>query len=69
MHGDETLKGERSETVDELLELLLVVQKMGRRLAYETHGESYDFVRDLNGLLHQAREKIELIKQTRTKFI
>ena len=48
MHGDETLKGERSETVDELLELVLVVQKMGRRLAYETHGESYDFVRDLN---------------------
>ena len=64
--GDETAKGERRETVGELLDLLAVVQKMGRRLAYETHGESYDFVREMNEHLHRAREKIELIQQTLT---
>lgn len=64
MPGNETLNGERTETVVELLELLSIVQKMGHRLAYETHGESYDLVHELNELLHQAREKIELIQQT-----
>lgn len=64
--GDETASGERRETVGELLDLLAVAQKMGRRLGYETHGESYDFVRELNEHLHQAREKIELIQQTLT---
>jgi hypothetical protein len=68
MPGNESLKGERFETVSELLDLLAVVQKMGRRLAYETHGESYEFVRDLNQHLHHARESIELIQQTLTKF-
>lgn len=64
--GDETSKGERRETVGELLDLLAVAQKMGRRLAYETHGESYDFVRELNEHLHQAREKVDLIQQALT---
>lgn len=64
--GDETNKGERRETVGELLDLLAVAQKMGRRLAYETHGELYDFVRELNEHLHQAREKIGLIQQALT---
>ncbi len=62
--GDETARGERRETVGEMLDLLAVVQKMGRRLAYETHGESYDIVRELNQCLHQAREKIEMIQQS-----
>lgn len=66
MKGDETAKGERRETVGEILDLLAVVQKMRRRPAYETHGESYDFVRELNEHLHQAREKIELIQQSLT---
>ena len=64
--GDETATGEKRETVGELLDLLAVVQKMGRRLAYETHGESYDLVREMNELLHQARERIELIQQSLT---
>lgn len=68
MLGNESMKGERLETVSELLDLLAVVQKMGRRLSYETHGESYEFVRDLNQHLHDARERIELIQQTLTKF-
>jgi hypothetical protein len=64
MHGDETQKGEQRETAGELFALLSIAQKMGRRLAYETHGESYDYVRDLNELLHQACAKAELIQQT-----
>jgi hypothetical protein len=66
MPGDETQKGERRETVGELFSLLSVAQKMGRRLAYETHGDSYDSVRDLNVLLHQACAIAELIQQTQT---
>lgn len=65
--GNETLNGERRETVGELADLLSIAQRMGRRLAYETHGDSYDFVRDLNQQLHLAREKIDLIQQTLTK--
>ncbi|MCK9285100.1 MAG: hypothetical protein M0P39_12565 [Rhodocyclaceae bacterium] len=62
MQEDTTPKSERRETVGELLELIFVVQTMGHRLAYETHGEAYDLVWDLNGLLHQARDKIERIQ-------
>lgn len=65
--GDETMKGERRETVGELADLLSIAQRMGRRLAYETHGESYDLVRDLNQNLHLAREKIDLIQQALIK--
>jgi hypothetical protein len=63
MQGEETLEGERRETIQELSDLLFVVQEMGRRLANETHGESYDLVRELNELLHQARAKLDLIQQ------
>ena len=66
--GDETAAGERRETVGEMLDLLAIVQKMGRRLAYETHGKSYDLVRELNENLHQAREKIELIRESPTQL-
>lgn len=68
MQGEETQKGERCETAGELFALISIARKMGRRLAYETHGESYDAVRDLNELLHQACEKADLIQQTQTKF-
>jgi hypothetical protein len=57
---DETREGERRETIDELSDLLFVVQKVGRRLADETHGDSYSEVRVLNELLHQTR--VQLIK-------
>ena len=52
---DGTKESERRETIDELSDLLGVVQEMGRRLADETHGDSYARVRELNELLHQAR--------------
>jgi len=68
MQKNQILKEERRKTVAELLELLLVVQRMGHRLADETHGESYDLVRDLNDLLHQTRVKIEQIQETSKKI-
>lgn len=55
MLGDETREGEQRETIDELSDLLFVVQEMGRRLANETHGDSYSEVRQFNEILHQAR--------------
>lgn len=51
----------RLETIEELTDLLVVVQEMGRRLANETHGEAYASVRELNELLHQARRQIQKI--------
>ena len=62
MQGDETLLGERRETIEELSALLFVVQEMGQRLAYETHGEPYDLVRELNEILHQARQKMQQVQ-------
>jgi hypothetical protein len=59
---NETREGERRETIDELSDLLLVVQEMGRRLADETHGNSFSQVRKLNELLHQTRLQLTKIK-------
>ena len=59
---EETREGERRETVYELSDLLLVVQEMGHRLANESHGDAYAPVRELNELLHKARQQIEIIK-------
>ncbi|WP_313951089.1 hypothetical protein [Accumulibacter sp.] len=59
---DETREGERRETIDELSDLLVVVQEMGRRLADETHGDAYSQVGELNELLHQARLQLTRIK-------
>lgn len=53
---------ERYEALDELSQLFGVVQAMGHRLADETHGPSYDDVRELNEYLHQARMKIDAIQ-------
>jgi len=62
MQIDDLQEQERRETVEEISELLVVVQEMGRRLANETHGNPYELVLELNELLHQARAKIELIQ-------
>ena len=59
---NETREGERRETIDELSDLLFVVQEMGRRLADETHADSYSQVRELNELLHQTRVQLTKIK-------
>lgn len=53
---------ERLETIEELTDLLIVVQEMGRRLANETHGDAYANVREFNELLHRARLQLAKIK-------
>lgn len=63
MSKDETLKWEKNETVSELLDLLRISQEMGQRLATETHGESYNLVREVNELLHLVHEKVDLIEK------
>lgn len=63
LDGNNSLTDERQETVEELYGLLVTIQRIGQRLANETHGEPYDLVSELNELLHQSREKAELIRQ------
>ena len=55
---DETIRGERLETIEEISDLLAIIQKMGHRLSYETHNQDYDLVADLNQILHEARLKM-----------
>jgi ElaB/YqjD/DUF883 family membrane-anchored ribosome-binding protein len=59
---DGTRESERQETINELSDLLVVVQEMGRRLADESHGEAYSRVRELNELLHQVRVQLSRIQ-------
>lgn len=61
--GDDTRDDIRRETIEELSELLHVMQEMGRRLAHETHGDTYDEVRELNDCLHQARGLVMAIQK------
>lgn len=64
MSGPNTLElEERNETIEELADLIVVVQEMGHRLAYETHGDDYSQVQELNELLHQVRMKITQIQR------
>lgn len=59
---EETREGERQETIEELSDLLSVLQRLGRRLADETHGEAYAEVRELNEILHQANLQLSKIR-------
>lgn len=52
----------RRETIDQLIEQLFVVQKIGQWLAHETHGDAYVSVRELNELFHQANIQLRQIK-------
>ena len=56
-------EGERQETLQELSDLFVVVQEMGRRLADETHGDAYAAVREFNETLHQACVQLKRIRQ------
>ncbi len=58
----EIVDSERRETLDELSDLLVVVQEMGRRLASETHGDQYGDVRILVDLFHQARVQLDKVR-------
>jgi uncharacterized protein YfaS (alpha-2-macroglobulin family) len=67
MQASELTDAERAETLEELADLMVVVQEMGRRLAYETHGDAYAPVQELNELLHQARSKLAEIRALATR--
>ncbi len=54
---------DRAGYVDQLSKLLSVMQDVGRKLANESHGRSYDRARELNEILHMAREQISAIEQ------
>ena len=53
---------DRADLVDQLSKLLSVTQDMGRKLANESHGRSYDRVREFNEILHLAREQLTAIE-------
>jgi hypothetical protein len=52
----------RAMHVEQLSRLLMVVQDMAHRLADESHGRSYDKVREFNELLHLARQQLGAIQ-------
>ena len=52
---------ERRETISELSDLFAIVQKMGKRLADETHGDAYEQVLELNEKLHEVRQQLNRI--------
>ncbi len=54
---------ERADHIDQLSKLLSVMQDVGRKLANESHGRSYDRVREFNEILHLAREQLTAIEQ------
>lgn len=54
---------DRAGHIDQLSKLLSVMQDVGRKLANESHGRSYDRARELNEILHMAREQINAIEQ------
>jgi hypothetical protein len=54
---------DRSDLIEQLAKLLSVTQDMGRKLANESHGRSYDRVREFNEILHLAREQLTAIEQ------
>ena len=55
--------GERIETIEELVALFPVIQRMGHRLAYESRGDVYVLVNELNSRLHLAGVQLEKIRQ------
>lgn len=63
MREEEDTEAGRRETMQELADMLSLVQEMGQRLANETHGEAYELVQELNETLHNARGKLDLIRQ------
>ena len=66
---DGTNESERRETIDELADLMIVVQEMGRRLADETHGNATAGVRELNELLHQSRVQLQKIRDEAIRIV
>jgi len=54
---------EKSKLIEEISSLLSIMQKIGRRLANETHNEAYDLVDEFNQQIHQANLQLKLIRE------
>ncbi len=52
----------RRKTIDQLAEQLFAVQRLCQWLAWETHGDAYVRVRELNELFHLANRQLRDIK-------
>lgn len=52
----------RLQHIEQLSRLLTMIQGLARRLADESHGRAYDRVRELNELLHLARQQMTAIQ-------
>ena len=63
MMEDGTKEWEKSETIDELDNLLRIAQEMGHRLSCEVHGDLYDDVRELTELLHKTRTQADVVQK------
>jgi hypothetical protein len=50
------------EAIDELSHLFVLIQAAGRKLANETHGNTYDLSQEMNELLRMARGKLGQIE-------
>ncbi len=62
MLANERVDWERRETLEELMDVTKLAEEMAQRLVSETQGESYNDAVELRILLHQARVKVELMK-------
>ena len=54
--------GDRLATIEQVTQLLSAVQVMARKLADESHGRTYDRVREFNEILHRARMQLNMIE-------
>lgn len=52
-------QADRHETIRELYQLFVAVQKLGQVFANASHGAAHNGARELNELLHLVRLKIE----------
>ena len=53
---------ERRETLEELMDVTRLAEKVAQRLVSETHGKSYDDSIELCKLLQKARAKADFLK-------
>lgn len=53
---------ERRETLEELMDVTRLAEKVAQRLVCETHGKSYDDSVELCELLRKARARAEFLK-------
>jgi hypothetical protein len=55
---NETLSSERNEIAQELIGMLNFIQRLGHKPGYETHGETYKSIYDMNNSMYETRLKI-----------